>query len=1268
MAELNDINLRIVVTGTGIDSIRNTASAFDSMARAMATASANAGVQAGSWKSFGDELSNLERKFDAVFRAASHLQALGRDITGIGEAGIGALKESVEQWGNYEFAVHRAAGALGIFDTTSPIFHSLQSAIDETAQSARLFPADEIAKATYYWGSATGQTVQNEEDLAIVMKGLLPIMQTAAITETSYEQAIKGTYQIVQQYQLGLTRLATAQDVANGSAKHVGEEISNVGDITEKLMMITQNTAVEYTDLIESFKYAGSIAPSLGVSYEEMALVLGRLGDLGIRGSSAGRALQQTFAKLVDPTVKASTALDAAWQANYGLNASFESMVFPNGEFIGLTEYVDMLADVTEDMTTKERDNLIAIMTTQNELRTMIPLVEDQIRARKEGISVYDDEKYNLALASKQFEQTMHLLEISWKGTMGYLKESIGPVVRAIGQATAAMVAPFVEGLGNMFIEFKKWLDLHPEVTRLAVKIVAIGSIIAVVAGAFFTVTGVVLAFGAGIAFVIKALGMAFIGFKSTIDVVDDFGNVLGKRQVYVQGVLRRFFPIFTAIAAAVAAMVAIWVNNFGGLRDALLNVWDALKEVFAVLDFSGAGGGFDILKVLGEMILPPLEVVARLAAGALNLLADGLRWVAGNEQATAVLQGLVGVLITFISLQSAVKMMNLAGGVLTLGRNGHIASGGIAKLHEGMVALFRATRNHGMAGMFDVIKTGAAGALAAVKAKMAGIVGVVRGAALAVSTSIKGVLIASGIGLIILAVALLYEAWTNNWGGIQEKVGAVVDWVSDRLSEFASWIGGIWTTISSGVSSFVSDVQSFFATFVETASTNIGNFVRFWQELPGKIGTFMGQVWTNVTTWVGQIVAAIIAFPGTVLTNITTGFNNILTFISEWWTGLGDSTAERIGYLVGVVIAFPIKMWIEWIKLFASIAEMLLTWFDEQITNFENWIVSVFNTVVEWFSQLPGKIAEFFGMIGAALAEWWTTTIANVTTWATNTYTSITTWIGKLPGKIGTFFSQVWTNVSTWFGKLVTDVGTWASNMINKITSFVEKLPGRIAGFFSTVYTNTSTWFINVFIPNIGTWASNAVKAVVDWFIKLPGRVADEVGLLVGKLRTFFVNLPGKIIEAVKNVGGAIVRGIWNGITNLWGWFTDQVTGFFNGIIAGIKDTLDMRSPSKVFANIGSMMIEGVAVGIHQNSHAVSEMNHQVDELIHSSERLRAAEFSATAGSLGFESTAERTVNVNVDVTSKDGTVNSASRETIREIFTTEDFISSLEHMVTVG
>lgn len=527
----------------------------------------------GKWNELRQALDAIEQKYDAVFRAGFRLQNLGADLNRMGDAGVAVLKKSVDTWGSFEFALNRAAGALSIWETTTPIYEKLKQGIYEVAQEARIFPAEDIARATYYWGSTTGQVVETEEDLAIVMRGLLPIMKAAAITETDYEQAIKGVYSILVQYGRGL-----------GDAQ----------DVTEKLMLITQRTAAEFPDLINSFKMVGPIASSLGIEFEEVAQYVGMIADAGIRGTMSGRALRQTFVKLVDPTQRAKEALDATFESTYGVGKSFDSLIFPNGEFVGFTKYVDILAGAMEGLNMQEKNQLLGVITTQNELPVLTALVNKQIESRKRNADAIDDEKFSLANAHEQFELTFDLLRNSWQGLVGLWQNSVMPIIHLIGAEVAKLMGPVLTFFSEVAQAVTRFLQQNPVITEWVVKLIALASAALLVAGAFFTVLGTLFVFAAGV-------GLAIESLKAVVQIFGGFITKLGGG------------------ASLIGLFATLMITNFGGARDAVIGLAKTFGEfidwlggvmdqanrtfgAFFTIVAAGVGAVGDFFKSLGKM------------------------------------------------------------------------------------------------------------------------------------------------------------------------------------------------------------------------------------------------------------------------------------------------------------------------------------------------------------------------------------------------------------------------------------------------------------------------------------------------------------------------------------------------------------------------------------------------------------------------------------------------------------------------------------------
>ena len=63
-----------------------------------------------------------------------------------------------------------------------------------------------------------------------------------------------------------------------------------------------------------------------------------------------------------------------------------------------------------------------------------------------------------------------------------------------------------------------------------------------------------------------------------------------------------------------------------------------------------------------------------------------------------------------------------------------------------------------------------------------------------------------------------------------------------------------------------------------------------------------------------------------------------------------------------------------------------------------------------------------------------------------------------------------------------------------------------------------------------------------------------------------------------------------WQGISDAGAWLWNQISGFFGGIVDGIKDFFGIHSPSKLFANLGGFMAEGLGEGFGDEMKDVSK------------------------------------------------------------------------------
>jgi TP901 family phage tail tape measure protein len=520
-------------------------------------------------------ISDAEHKFDALWRAAFRLSMLGNDLKRFGQAIIGGLQGALDAFGDFEFMVNRAAGAMEIWgdasDTTRVNSEQLQNAILETSKELRLFPAADVAKAVYFWGSTTGVVVETQEQLRDVMQSIIPIMKTAAMTEVDYETAIKGVYGIlVQFYPLMVNTANATQDYS---------EMNRVaGTVMEQLFYITQKTAAEFTDLVQSFKMVGPVAGSLGVSFEDMVILIGRLADAGLRGTMAGRSFRQLFIQLVRPSGPAIAAieaviekLDAGTEAARIFSQGWQEAMFPKGEFVGMDRYIHNLTMMVKDLTTADRAHLLGRIATANMLPTLIALVQQHTDALDENVDVTAKTKDMWKEANDYFRQAWDLLANSWKGTVGAMERTFESIVITVGRGLADSFSPFVIEVTKILDKIDLWVKANPElVKQLGMVAGAMGTVL-VVAGSLF------VALGTGIA-VFAGFSMALPILAALISKFTVFGSVVGS---VIDSVARNWDVVVSRLQQAAENIQQALSNiseHFGGTEGAAQSLGDAFR------------------------------------------------------------------------------------------------------------------------------------------------------------------------------------------------------------------------------------------------------------------------------------------------------------------------------------------------------------------------------------------------------------------------------------------------------------------------------------------------------------------------------------------------------------------------------------------------------------------------------------------------------------------------------------------------------------------
>jgi TP901 family phage tail tape measure protein len=135
-------------------------------------------------------------------------------------------------------------------------------------------------------------------------------MQFLAMAGFNTEQTIAAMPGMLSLASAGAIDLGAAADIASNILTGFNmraEEMGRLGDVMTNTFT-TSNTNLQM--LGESMKYVAPVAAATGVSLEQTAAMVGKLGDAGIQGSMAGTALRAIINRLAAPSGQAAKALE----------------------------------------------------------------------------------------------------------------------------------------------------------------------------------------------------------------------------------------------------------------------------------------------------------------------------------------------------------------------------------------------------------------------------------------------------------------------------------------------------------------------------------------------------------------------------------------------------------------------------------------------------------------------------------------------------------------------------------------------------------------------------------------------------------------------------------------------------------------------------------------------------------------------------------------------------------------------------------------------
>ena len=372
----------------------------------------------------------------------------------------------------------------------------------------------------------------------------------------------------------------------------------------------------------------------------------------------------------------------------------------------------------------------------------------------------------------------------------------------------------------------------------------------------------------------------------------------------------------------------------------------------------------------------------------------------------------------------------------------------------------------------------------------------------------LKG-MVAGGI-LIGIGFFLMFDGIKK---AIQDKLNAIN--FAEILVGAITFVGGA-ALLGSKIAEFIT--TSFADSAVAKAITAAG----------GKMGgALVGAVVAGVVAGVAMFVTGVYD----ALTNGLNILNGLLIPTGSTMAGaavgaiigslggpIGTSAGALIGLLIGALTDVGIAVYQNWDKIKSTVVKKwgdLKSWWAgtviPEIESIPAKIGNIVNSVVGWFSELPGKIGYALGYAVGTLIRW-----------AKDLYDTVTREVPKIISNVISFFMELPGKISSAIYGAYQSVSDWANGMIQKASEVIPEVIDSFVGFFESIPERLKA-LGNDIVDGLYNGVKDAMHLVAD----KAGELAD--GFVKGFKDALGIHSPSKVFYAI---GEFIDKGLANGIS----------------------------------------------------------------------------------------------------------------------------------------
>lgn len=416
---------------------------------------------------------------------------------------------------------------------------------------------------------------------------------------------------------------------------------------------------------------------------------------------------------------------------------------------------------------------------------------------------------------------------------------------------------------------------------------------------------------------------------------------------------------------------------------------------------------------------------------------------------------------------------------------------------------------------------------------------------------------------------------------------GTTAKEASETISGSVASMKSAWSNLVAGLANDNADLGQLIDNVVTSAETAFNNILPVAEraligigQLVTDIAPIIGQRLPElITTLLPQIIDTGAQFIGAlgqgILTNLPTLMESAVQLVIDLANFIAQNADKTIEGVIALIVAINEALYENIPQIIPAIVEMVAQIALAIITHIPDVIVAIVRLYSDMIQAIWKSKDQFFDAVSNILVM----ILNTIVDYGTQMLSNVGQFLTQLLTDTNQGMSDTFNKIVEWLTQIPPMMAYYAGYAIGEFIKFVIQLPSKVSSIFTSVMSAVASFGTN-FVNKAREMASNFFNNIVNGLASLPSMVAALGQQLVQAVE----NLPSKFAE----IGSNIVQGIWNGISGGWDWLKRQVKHLTDGLVQGVKDGLKIKSPSRVFMEIGKMVDEGFAKGIIDNENRV--------------------------------------------------------------------------------